>query len=288
LEDTPVIARVIKILPLILVALIFSLMLLSCGAPSKNAKEPLLCIVAGTMQPAMEELGAHFEKATGEKVIFDFLDSGQLLSKIETTKKGDIYVAHDPYPRELIKKGYAAKCWNVASLSPVIVVAKGNPKKIAGLKDLAKPKLKIVLTEYADSPLGNVLPRMAEKAGVWNKMQPNLVNKARSGTETANAVESGAADAAVVWNSVATLRADKLDIIPIENEFLPMPVVDFAIGLTGERIDLGNVRIGVATLACSKNKTAANAFAEFCASAEGAETWAKFGFAPPAGECTCE
>jgi molybdate transport system substrate-binding protein len=284
----PMISRAFKTIPALLVVLIFSMMLLSCGAPPKVSKEPILCLVGGTMRPAMEALAANFEKVTGEKVIFDFLDSGQLLIKIEATRKGDMYVAHDPYPAELIKKGYAVKCWSVASLTPVIVVAKGNPKKIAGLKDLAKPKLKLVLTDYKYSTLGYVLPAMAEKAGIGNKMKANVVNTTRSGGETANAVEIGTADAAVVWNAVAKLRTEKLDIVPIENEFLPQQGVDFAAGPTDEKIDLGNVRVAVATLTYSKYPAVANRFAEYCASSEGAEIWAKFGFSEPKGSVKYE
>ncbi|MBL8027512.1 MAG: substrate-binding domain-containing protein, partial [Fibrobacteres bacterium] len=92
------------------------------------AEEPILCYVGGTMRPAMEELVKTYEAKTGKKVLVDYSGSGELIVKIKQTKKGDLFVAHDPFHAQVMKEGLGVKGWMIASVVPVIVVQKGNPK----------------------------------------------------------------------------------------------------------------------------------------------------------------
>jgi accessory colonization factor AcfC len=45
------------------------------------------------------------------------------------------------------RKGLVDRLYTVASLTPVIAVRKGNPKKIAGVKDLLREDVKLGLTD---------------------------------------------------------------------------------------------------------------------------------------------
>jgi len=257
-------------------------LVVGCGDDEgeKGKGEPLLCHVGGTMRPVLEELAKRYQAETGQLVRFNYGDSGALLTQIEQAKRGDLYVCHDPFGGSAQKKGLAARVWTIASLTPMIAVQKGNPKGIRGLRDLAKPGLKIGLTDETYSTLGHINPRMFDKAGLRKEIEANVVTRTRMGGEVANAVGIGNLDATIVWNAVAYLRREKLDAVPIEPSLLLQPGVDAVTTATFGPIDMGCVKVTIATLKCSKRAKAAAAFAEYAASAKARDAFASFGFSP--------
>jgi molybdate transport system substrate-binding protein len=258
-----------------------------CGkedaAPGNGAKAELLCHVGGTMRPAMEELARLYKAESGHEVQFNYGDSGALLTQIEQAKRGDLYVCHDPFAGGAEKKGLAERVWTMASLTPTIAVAKGNPKGIKGLRDLAQPGLRLGLTDETYSTLGHINPLMFDRAGIRKEMDAKAIPRSRMGGEMANAVAIGNLDATIVWNAVIHLRRDKLDAVPIEPAFLLQPGVDAVTTATFGVIDMGCVKVTIATLKCSKQPEAAAVFAEFAASPKAREVWASFGFSPAPG-----
>jgi len=255
------------------------LLLLNCAKKPK-VQEPLLCYVGGTMRPAMEELKKTYEAKSGKKIEFNQGESGTLIAQIGETHKGDLYVCHDPFQAGLKNKGFEAASWVMASVRPVIVVPKGNPKKIAGLKDLGQKGMRVILTHPEYSTLGHMVPLMAKKADAWDAIKANVVSETRSGGEAANAVALGTADASLVWNAVAFLRMDKLDTVSISPDFQLQRGVDAVTTATFGALDMGNIRVSISTLSCSKQPEDAKAFAEFAASAEAQPVWEKYGFSP--------
>lgn len=264
-----------------LLMLLASMALFAAGC----GDDALVCYVGGTMRPAIEELARMHEARTGQRINTDTNDSGALLAKIELVRKGDLYVAHDPFLAATFIKGHAIKGWVVASLNLVIVVPKGNPKNITGFRDLGRPGLRLVLPDETRSTTGWIVPVIARKAGISDAIKHrddggNVVTRTRTGGAAADQVALGTADAAVVWNAVAKARAKDLDAIPIEPEFTPVRDVDVLTSASLGRTELDYIRVTVCTLKYSKNLKQATAFAEFCASPEAAEIWRKFGFSP--------
>lgn len=252
--------------------------LAGCGGGDDG--QTLHCYVGGTMRPAMEELAKLYEQETGRKVALDYGDSGANMIKAETSRQGDLYVGHDPFHGALDRKGLLIDAWPVATLEPMITVAKGNPKKIAGLKDLTAPGLKVILTDAMYSTAGHIVRVMAAKAGITEALEKNVVTRTRTGGEAANAVVLGNADAAICWNAVIFLRRDKLDAVPIEPAYQPDPAVDTVTTATFGPIDMSRILVTVDLLKSTRNEKAARAFAELAASPRGREVWSKFGFGP--------
>ncbi len=251
-----------------------------CGRDEPGARAPLLCYVGGTMRPAVEELLRTYEQRTGQKVEIDYGDSGSNLVKIETQRRGDLYVAHDPFLAPLMNKGLGTAGWTVASLTPVIVVAKGNPEGIRGIEDLAREGLRLGLTDPEFSTLGHICPVIFDRAGLRAKIEANVETNMRMGGQVANAVAVGNLDAAIVWNAVAHLRADKLDVIDISPRHLPDPDADAVTSATFGTVDMSHIKVFVATLESSKQPEAARACAAFMASPEGEAVFARYGFSP--------
>ena len=257
-------------------------LLAGCGKSDEAA--PLYCYVGGTMRPAMEALARLYEKDTGRRVELDYGDSGANLVKAQTTGKGDLIVAHDPFHGALEHKGMSLEGWAVATLEPEIAVAKGNPRKIQGLKDLARPGLRLVLTDAMYSTAGHVVAAMLRKTDLGAAVERNVVTRTRAGGEAANAVVLGHADAAIVWNAVICLRREKLDAVPIEPAYRPKAKVDAVTSPTFGLIDMSAIRVTIDVLKSSKQPDAARALAAFAASPQAMQVWQEFGFSPPPAE----
>ncbi len=267
--------RIVRCCGVILAGLLIS----SCSRTQKSS-EPLICHVGGTMLPVMQKIAEVYTEETGVKVEMNSAGSGELLAHIQGQKKGDVYVSHDPFMDILMQKWkMGVDGWQIAELTPVIVVAKGNPKNVTGIKDFAREDLRIILTDYELSSLGHMLPTIFGKAGIdfaqLNKEKKIITNK--SGGYAANYVKMNNADASIVWNAVWKLRADALDCIPIDEQ-LPTPYVDAVTSASSKKYWLSPLRVTLATLACSKQPKAARKFAEFVASKHCASIFDDYGY----------
>jgi len=261
---------------------LFAILAALCACEGREApsRPALLCYVGGTMRPVMEDLLGIYEQRTGQKVEPDYGDSGSDLIKIQTQRRGDLYVAHDPFLALLVSKGLGRDGWTVASIAPVIVVAKGNPVGISGIEDLARPGLRLGLTDPDYSTLGHVCPVIFDRAGLLAEIERNVDTSMRMGGQVANAVAVGNLDAAIVWNAVAHLRRDRLDVIEIPPRHLPDPDVDAVTSATFGPVDMSHIGAFIATLEFSQAPEAARACAEFIASPEGRAVFARHGFSP--------
>ena len=250
------------------------------GAKPPQPTAPLLVHVGGTMRPAMEEICKLYEQESGQKVEINYGDSGELMIKLEQIGKGDILVVHDPFPAAMEKKGLVDRSYTVAVVTPVIAVRKGNPKKITGIKDLAREDVKVGLTDANYSTTGHIVDVMFKKAGIAEAMAKKEIPRARGGGEMANAVKIGTIDATIVWNAVVFLRRDALDAIDIEPAFRPDPTVDAVTSATYGKLDMSSAKVVLMTLKKAGDLEGARKLAELATSERGRAIWAKQGFSP--------
>jgi molybdate transport system substrate-binding protein len=256
------------------------LLVILAGCTKKNSPGPLLCHVGGTMRPVFEKLAELYQRETGQKIEINSADSGELLAHIQLQAQGDLYVCHDPFLDLIMRRGLAVDGWTLAEIRPVIIVAKGNPKNVRSLQDLARADVQLAVTDPNTSTLGHLLPTMFAKAGMDfpGLMQEKNVIVHRSGSYVANLVQMKSADAALVWGAVATLRAKDLDSIPIVPEYLPVPYVDAVTSATGKTYQLTPVRVTICSLRCSRQPEQARAFMEFVVSDRARKLLEEYGF----------
>lgn len=263
-------------------------------AETKESEKTIHCYVGGTMRPAMEKLVEAYKAKTGVKVELDHGDSGSNMIKAEMSGAGDLYVAHDPFHDMMMAKGLAVKGWLAAYLEPVIVVQKGNPKKITGLRSFKNEGMRIVLTDRIYSTMGYLVSAMLRKAGIEDEVEKNVLSRPRAGGEAANAVILGHADAAVVWNAVAFLRKKDLDTVEIEEDLKLKSGIDSLTGATytvakGDQtkshvlpiVDLGKTKVTIDLLKSSKCPELAEDFAKFAVSKEAEAYWKELSYIIP-------
>ena len=253
--------------------------LAGCSKQNSDAKKALLCHVGGTMRPVFEKLAKAYEEETGQPVEINSAGSGELLANIEMQQEGDLYVSHDPFLDIMMHRQLADDGWTIGELFPVIIVQKGNPKKIKSLNDLARQDVKLALTDFKLSTLGRMLPTIFKKSGMdlaqLNKDKNITIH--RSGSYVANLVVMKNADAALVWKAVADLRKADLDSIQITDS-LPVPYVDAITSATKKSYPLTPVRVTICSLKCSDQPKEAEAFMQFVVSEHVRNVLKDYGF----------
>lgn len=242
--------------------------LIFAQANQKRQKE--IHVFAGAANtPPLTEAAKLYEKRYGVKVRLTFGGSGVVLSQMKLTRKGDVYVpGSDDYMELAIKEGIVDPksvriiCW----LVPVINVPKGNPKGIKSLHDLAKPGVRVAIAVPGSVCLGDVAKEILEKAGLWEKVQPNIVMQAKDCADLAAQIKLRTVDAIIGWDAFAFWYPDT----PMEN--IPIPP---------EILRVRNIPAGVTVFA--SDKAEAQRFVNFLALGAGKQCYAKCGYSikPP-------
>ena len=106
----------------------------------------------------------------------------------------------------------------VVYFTPVIMVPKGNPKNVRTVQDMARPGVRVALGHPEALAVGPLTKRILKRAGVWEKIRPNVVMEAGCIPELTNAVVVKGADAGIMWDASALQVKQWVDIVPIPAE----------------------------------------------------------------------
>ena len=201
-------------------ALLTALILLLI-APWARALE----VFAGSAATApLKGVIADYEALTGDKVELHTGGSGAMLSQIELTGRGDLYIAGSPdfmdlaVKRDLVDPGSEAR---PAYLVPAICVPKGNPRKIRTLADLARPGLKVAIGRPDTVCVGLYGIETLEKAGVAASVKPNIAVHAESCEKVAQLLSMGLVDAVLGWDVFAKWDPQHIEALPPEPGAVP-------------------------------------------------------------------
>ena len=174
---------------------------------------------AGIRSPAQEIVDA-YEQEYDVRIQVDYGGSGALLSKLEISRQGDVFLTAEQSQVETGReKGLLAEAIPVATLVPVIAVAKGNPKDIRSVHDFAREDLRVALCAPESAAAGKVTERLLEDSGVKDAVMQAVQERGvvkPTVNDVANDVKIGAMDAAIVWD-VTVKEYPELAAVPIEN-----------------------------------------------------------------------
>ncbi len=168
----------------------------------------------------MEELVRAFTAETKIATELSFGQSEDLLPSIKMRKGGDVFVTHDPYRDYVEKAGALLSASQVGYVAPVLVVPKGNPAHVKSLEDLARPGVKVALPDPKYATCGQMLSKLLEKKGLWDKATANADGAIfRSHSETGTSLKLKQRQAGVMWNGVAYDFRDALEVVPTPYEY---------------------------------------------------------------------
>lgn len=231
-------------------------------AATTTATEPveLKVFAAASLNKAFPEIADTVLKESDPniKVTFNFQGSSTLVDQMKEGAPADVFASAD---QKNMTKATDAKLVDTpkpfASNVLTLIVPKGNPGKITGLDASLDGKKLVICAQGV--PCGNATKQLAEKLGVTL----NPVSEEQKVTDVRAKVESGEADAGLVYATDAKAAGDKVETIEIAraNEV----VNSYPIALT----------------VSAKNKEAAQKFIDAVLSDKGQAVLKKYGFSGP-------
>jgi ABC-type molybdate transport system substrate-binding protein len=254
----------------------------------------LVLWLAGNQFFAMDDVIAAFRKTNAKSIGLITLPPGLLLQAIKAggwTFEGkeyrglpDVYASVNlGHLKDLKKLGLMDDHMIYMHNELQIMVAKGNPKKIAGIDDLVRPDVRTSMPNPVNEGIMQFYARkVLERHGLWQKISAgkecvscettsNNWFTAVHHRETPDRIKANQSDAGIVWKTeVMEALRHGADV-----DAVSLPAQD------SMRNDVAYV-IGV--LKNSPHQQAGEAYLDFLRSPEGQDTYAKFGFVKADGE----
>ena len=231
------------------------------GSASAKPTGTLVVFAATSLTEAFDKIGAQFEKANpGVTVKFNYNGSSSLATQITQGAPADVFASAAPSNMKTVTDAGLASGTpqTFTSNTGEIMVESGNPHKITSVKDLANPKIKVVVCAPA-VPCGAVAQAIFKNAGVTVKP----VSEEQNVGGVVTKVTLGEADAGIVYVTDVKASESKAEGVPIpadQNDVTEYPIVE---------------------VKNAPNATAAKAFISYVLSPAGQQVLASYGFLPP-------
>jgi len=236
-----------------------------CGGdtspPSGTTGGPVTVFAAASLTESFTTLGARFEEAhPGTTVTFNFAGSAVLATQINEGAPADVLAAASPRNLAAVTDAGNGSGTPVtfARNQLVIAVAKGNPKGVAGLADLAEPGVKVAMCAEA-VPCG-AAARTTIAASTVTITPVTLEQDVKAALSK---VKLGEVDAALVYRTDA--KASAADVTAVEFPESGEAVNDYPIVLLKD----------------AKNPAGAQKFLDYVLSADGVTVLTEAGFQAP-------
>ena len=221
----------------------------ACGQPATGSTGPtrttLTVFAAASLQPAFDKIGAHLLAAHNIATIFSYAGTQTLTTQITQGAPVDVFASADTAHMATVASLLEEPASIFAHNRLEIAVAKGNPKAIHSLADLARSGLVVVLADPS-VPAGKYAQQALAKAKVT--VHPASLEQQVTGVLTK--VGLGEADAGIVYVS-DVVTSGKVDGVPIPGD--QNVIADYPVGI----------------LRATQNASGAKAFVALLLSAEG-------------------
>ncbi|QZN96229.1 molybdate ABC transporter substrate-binding protein [Symbiopectobacterium purcellii] len=226
-----------------------------------SAVELHLYAGAGLRQPVESVVGV-FEKDTGHKVVIEYGGSGQILTRFNLTKTGDVFLpGSEDYVEKLQQDGQVTSSYPLVYHTPVMAVRKATGGDVKTLADLAKSHLKIGMGDPKAIALGKSGEQLLVASGYEKELKEKVVVQATTIKQLLIYLMNGDVDAAVIGLSDAMKNQDTLTLLPSPPG-------------TPEEVAT------IAVLKTSAHPDAAKQLAEFFASPQGIKMFTDQGYLP--------
>lgn len=255
-----------KTLRKLLAPLAFSLALLAW--PLSAAQ--VTVFAAASLADALKQVGADYEKESGDKITFNFAASGTLVRQIEEGAPADIFFSADEQRADRLEaKGLLVTETRRSLLgNSLVLVSTPDNSTVHSPADLTNAVIqRIAFGNPKTVPAGTYGKAYLEKAGLWPGVEAKIV-PCESVRAVLAAVESGNVDAGMVYKTDAAISKKVKAVFEV-------PAGD------GPKITYP-----VALLKNAPSPEAAKQFLHYLGSPQAGAVFSRFGFAVPsaAGE----
>lgn len=218
----------------------------SAGASAApGASGTLTVFAAASLKATFTELGETFQQQNpGTTVTFNFAGSSDLVTQLTSGAPADVFASADQNNMNKAVTGGVIDGTpvNFASNILTIVTPPGNPKGIKGFADLAKPDLQVVVCA-PQVPCGAAAQKVQANTGVT--LTP--VSEESSVTDVLNKVQTGQADAGLVYVTDARNAGDKITEVPFAEAAAVVNVYPIAAVKGGPQPELASKFIDLVT-----------------------------------------
>jgi len=233
----------------------------SAGASAPGGSE-LTVFAASSLTGAFTQIGKDYEAANGGvHVVFNFGSSTDLATQIGSEGTADVFASASGTAMDTVEKtpGVSDRT-DFATNELVVIVPTDNPANISTLDDLGNDGVQLVLGAKG-VPVGDYAREMLDNADLTDQVMPNVVSNEPDDASVVAKVQSGEADAGIVYTSDLT----NADVSSVE---VPADVNVVA-----------TYPIAVVTGAAQADT--AKSFVTYVTGDQGQATLADFGFGPP-------
>ncbi|MFM7039738.1 MAG: molybdate ABC transporter substrate-binding protein [Planctomycetaceae bacterium] len=233
----------------------------------RTAPGELLVFCAASNRSVVEAIRKRYEAETGRSVQFQYGPSQALLSQLELTGAGDLFLpADDSYLDMAHRKGLTAEVLPLGRMRCGFVVPKGNPRGIDELSDLFSEDLRVVQASPEAAAVGRLAREALQPLGLWEPLNAATDAYRTTVGDVANDVKVGAADVGLVFDVVLYPFPDL--------EFIAVPQLDAAVA-----------QVSVAVTSATTQPAAALHFARYLAAGDrGLEEYQRQGFQVATGD----
>ena len=173
------------------------------SAVASGEAQPLVLFCAASNRAVMEAIRADYEEEFGIPIQIQYGGSQTLLSSMDVSKSGDLYLPADDSFIDLARdKDLIDEVIPVARMQGVIAIKKGNPKSIKSFADLMRDDVRLVQASADATAIGRKTRKLLTEAGTWEELSEATTASRTTVTDVANDIVVGAADAGIVYDAV--------------------------------------------------------------------------------------
>jgi molybdate transport system substrate-binding protein len=165
--------------------------------------------VAANFTDAAKEIGALFEKATGNKAIFSFGSTGQLYTQITQDAPFEVFLAADQKrPAKAVEDGYAVPGTVFTYATGKVVLFSKSKDLVQGEDTLKQGKFeKIAIANPKTAPYGAAAVEVMKALGVYDALAAKIV-QGNNIAQTYQFVDTGNAEVGFVALSQVVTKED--------------------------------------------------------------------------------
>ena len=234
------------------------------AAPQEPAKQvELIVSAAASLKNSLEEIQKDYAaKEPNVKLTLNMGASGTLQQQIENGAPADLFIsAGKSQVDALLAKNLMDKDSVVDLLgNDLVLVVGANDTNVNSIQDLSKESVKQIGIGTPESvPAGKYAKEAFTSLKLWDTLEPKFV-QAKDVTQVLNYVETGNAEAGVVYKSDAqgSTKVKVVEAFPADSH----KAITYPAGI----------------VSATKEKEAANAFLTYLKSSDAQDIFAKFGF----------
>ena len=226
----------------------------AANTPDLTGHTLMIYCGAGMTKP-FQEIADSFKAATGCEMNVTYANAGQIQSQITTSEEGDMFIAGSAEELKPVES-YVSESKALVKHIPVLAVQSGNPKNITSLAGLAEEDVSLIIGDIDSTPIGKIAKKALTDAGIFDKVQ--IEASTATAPQMATAIAAGEADAAIIWKENCDAQGVEIvDTSGLEDYIKTIPA---------------------ASLSCSADHDARQAFLDYLNSGDVQEIWLKYGY----------